>query len=199
MSSRTKTSGGAVTGLVGRWIGHRRTSRERHNPQLPIVLAALIGVMAIVVPPALLGGASRASGVASYPATENVGVEPLGVAVDPANDTVYVANSGDNTVSVIDGATSAVTATIGVGSQPAGIAVEPRTHLLYVSNDGDNTVSVIDGLTHAVKATINVGSEPLGIATDPTTDTIYVANSGDNTVSVIDGASRRGDGYHRGG
>ena len=40
--------------------------------------------------------------------------------VDPAAGTVYVANSGSGTVSVIDAATSAVTATIPVGSGPDG-------------------------------------------------------------------------------
>ena len=58
-----------------------------------------------------------------------VGSGPIGVAVDPAAGTVYVANNGESegegTVSVIDAATSTVTATIPVGSYPAGVAVDP--------------------------------------------------------------------------
>ena len=46
--------------------------------------------------------------------------------VDPAAGTVYVANSGSGTVSVIDEATSAVTATIPVGSGPDGVGGGPR-------------------------------------------------------------------------
>jgi YVTN family beta-propeller protein len=67
----------------------------------------------------------------------------VGVAVDPAAGTVYVANEGDNTVSVIDEATGAVTGTIPVGPAPEGVAVDPATGTVYVANESGNTVSVI--------------------------------------------------------
>jgi YVTN family beta-propeller protein len=60
-------------------------------------------------------------------------------------NTVYVANVGDNTVSVISGRTDNVTATIHVGTSPFGVATNPLTDTAYVSNDGSNTVSVISG------------------------------------------------------
>jgi YVTN family beta-propeller protein len=63
--------------------------------------------------------------------------------VDPAARTVYVANMDGNTVSVIDGATSTVTATVPVGGWPYGVAVDPGTHTVYVANSASNTVSVI--------------------------------------------------------
>jgi YVTN family beta-propeller protein len=88
-------------------------------------------------------------------------------------------------VSVIDAATSTVTATIGVGTYPDGVAVDPATGTVYVANGGDGTVSVIDAATSTVTATIGVGSGPDGVAVDPATHTAYVANSGDDTVSVI--------------
>jgi YVTN family beta-propeller protein len=65
------------------------------------------------------------------------------VAVDPGSHTVYVANLGDNTVSVIDGSTRTVTATAPVGQNPWGVAVDPTTHTAYVTNLG-NSVSVIE-------------------------------------------------------
>jgi YVTN family beta-propeller protein len=65
------------------------------------------------------------------------------VAVDPAARTVYVADFGGGTVSVIDGATSTVTATVRVGSSPEGVAVDPGIHTAYVANDGGNSVSMI--------------------------------------------------------
>jgi YVTN family beta-propeller protein len=65
------------------------------------------------------------------------------VAVDPATGTAYVTNANDGTVSVIDEATSNVTATIPVGSHPLGVAVDPVTHNAYVANSYDDTVSVI--------------------------------------------------------
>ena len=109
--------------------------------------------------------------------------------VDPAAGTVYVANSGSGTVSVIDEATSAVTATIPVGSGPDGVAVDPAAGTVYVTNfdggAGINAVSVIDAATRTVTATIPVGAGPWGVAVDPAAGTVYVVNNLAGTVSVI--------------
>jgi YVTN family beta-propeller protein len=155
--------------------------------------AALIGVMALAVPIAILAGAPPASAAPAYyvAATVGVGDNPYWLGVDPSTDTIYVANSStaDNTVSVIDGATNTVTATVNVGSMPYGVGVDPSTDTIYVSNMNDNTVSVIDGATNTVTATVNVGTDPDAVGVDPSTDTVYVANYADSTVSVISGAT----------
>jgi YVTN family beta-propeller protein len=59
-----------------------------------------------------------------------------------------VANSGDGTVTVINGATNTVVGTpIPVGNGPFGIAFDPNNGFLYVTNSFDDTVSVIAPLT----------------------------------------------------
>jgi len=98
----------------------------------------------------------------------------------------YVANWGDNTVSVINTKTNTVVATIPVGSRPSGLAITPNGKFAYVANQYSNTVSVINTETNTVVATIPVGSFPLGVAITPDGDFAYVANSIDYTVSVID-------------
>jgi YVTN family beta-propeller protein len=57
-----------------------------------------------------------------------VGSSPFGVAVTPDGSKVYVANSGDNTVSVIDTATNMVVAVLPVGQAPFafGVFIQPR-------------------------------------------------------------------------
>ena len=57
--------------------------------------------------------------------TITVGKRPSGVAVDPSTHTVYVANSGDDTVSMIDPVSRTVTASIAVGDRPQVVAVDP--------------------------------------------------------------------------
>src|SRR5919112_1991383 len=82
-----------------------------------------------------------------------VGKTPVGIAVDPNTNRIYVSNSNNNTVSVIDGATNRVIGDpIPVGEGPFGIAVDPNTNRIYVSNyfSDNNTVSVIDGATNRV-------------------------------------------------
>jgi len=56
-----------------------------------------------------------------------------------------VANSNDNTVSVINGATNTVTATLPVGSEPFQAGIDASTDTAYVTNFNSNTVSVIAG------------------------------------------------------
>jgi YVTN family beta-propeller protein len=57
--------------------------------------------------------------------TVPVGITPLGVAVTPDGTKVYVANEGDNTVSVIARPGNTVVANIPVGTAPVGVAIGP--------------------------------------------------------------------------
>lgn len=123
-------------------------------------------------------------------ATIKVGNAPMGVAVDPGTQDVYVANTGDNTVSVIDASARQVTGTIKVGD-PWSVAVDPGSHLVYATTASDDTVSVVDSATHRVTGTIKVGDDPWSVAVDPVTHTVYVTNAKDGTLSVIDTTTAR--------
>jgi YVTN family beta-propeller protein len=114
------------------------------------------------------------------------GRHPLAAGTD---GTVYVANSGGNTVSVIAPNGTAVDRTIEVGSGPAEIAVA-KDGTAFVSNQIAGTVSVIPAGTHTVARTIELISdtgtseEPHGIAAGPD-GTVYVANIKSGEVAVI--------------
>jgi len=140
---------------------------------------------------ALTAGAVPASAAGGYTVTATipVGSGPIGVAVDPAAGSVYVANYSSDSASVIDEATNTVTDTIPLGGHAWDVAVDPAAGTVYVTNNGDGTVSVINDGTNAVTATIPVGSRPNEVAVDPAAGTVYVANSGDGTVSVINAAT----------
>jgi YVTN family beta-propeller protein len=124
-----------------------------------------------------------------------VGSTPSGMAVNPARNEIYVANIGDSTLSIINGATDAVT-TVPVGGRPYQVGVNPNTGRIYVTNSNDGTVTVIDAATLST-TTVQVGILPDGIAVNPVTNKIYVLNICGHdpscltrgTVSVIDGAT----------
>ena len=76
-----------------------------------------------------------------------VGYTPFGIAFNPDNGFLYVANFESSNVSVIDPATNTVVATIPVGTNPLGVAFNPDNGFMYVANQDSNTVSVIAPLT----------------------------------------------------
>ncbi|MGA9171996.1 MAG: YncE family protein, partial [Nitrososphaeraceae archaeon] len=135
---------------------------------------------------------------------------PSAIGIDTSTNKIYVANSADNTVSVIDGNNNTkIGRDIPVGNRPIAIGVGIESHptyvansikyssatgvdyitrTVYVANSADNTVSVIDGNNNTkIGRDIPVGASPSAIGIDTSTNKIYVANSADNTVSVIDG------------
>ena len=86
-----------------------------------------------------------------------IGKRPVGIAIEPHRDKIYVTNSDSNTVSVINGSTNKVQ-DIPVGSQPSAIAIDEHSNMIYVANQ--NTVSVINGSTNKVQD-IPVGNGPV--------------------------------------
>jgi YVTN family beta-propeller protein len=95
-------------------------------------------------------------GCRRLPVHVRAGLGARGIAVNEATDTVYVANTADNTVSVIDGSAcnAAVhrgcdrrAAVAGVGLSPRRVAVNEKTNTIYVTNAGSDTVTMLDGRT----------------------------------------------------
>src|SRR5689334_13210548 len=58
---------------------------------------------------------------------DNITVQrsPVGIAVDPSADWIYVTNFNSNTVSGIDGITNKIITNVGTGKVPYGVALNP--------------------------------------------------------------------------
>jgi DNA-binding beta-propeller fold protein YncE len=127
---------------------------------------------------------------------------PVGIAINPVTDTVYVATntaSGPNLISVFNGATCNASDSNGCAQAPAvltvgasggagmELAINDVTNTLYITNNpytdptGD-AVYVINAATCDAQSTagcgqtpttVTVGDDPAGLAVDPWTDTIY--------------------------
>jgi YVTN family beta-propeller protein len=111
----------------------------------------------------------------------SVGKNPINM--EKLGTNLYVVNSEDNTVSVIDGDNYKNVTNIPVGRGPLDIASSKSK--LYVANRDNNTVSVIDEKNYKNVTNIPVGKYPVAIAPDAFTHKVYVANSGGETVSII--------------
>jgi YVTN family beta-propeller protein len=134
------------------------------------------------------GVAQAAESASLVPTSILVGSEPAGVAVSPDGSHVYVANSGDVSVSVTDTNTKTVGTSINVGANPVGVAVTPNGKHVYVTN-GTRLVSVINTNTKTTVGSpidLGPGTFPRGVAMAPDGKRVYVANLAANTVAVID-------------
>jgi YVTN family beta-propeller protein len=65
------------------------------------------------------------------------------VAVRPADQRVYAANTDGNSLTVLDGGSNTTMATLGVGVNPIGVGVNISSGCVYVTNFGANSVSVV--------------------------------------------------------
>jgi DNA-binding beta-propeller fold protein YncE len=127
--------------------------------------------------------------------------------VNDVTGTLYVADLGAGTVSVLDASRCNAMNTSGCGKRPAtvrvgaftgGIALDSRTNTVYVTSQVTSDVWVIDGRScnarvksGCARAPMRVAAGPgaRGIALNERTDTVYVANTAAGTVSVINGAT----------
>ncbi len=102
----------------------------------------------------------------------------------------YIANSGSNTVTVLDLVYLRVDRTLRVGEHPIAIAANPRRNEVYVLNaqrDGSSgSLSVINTGTNEVEVTIPLQRDPAALSVDSEGRRAFVANKGSNTVSMID-------------
>jgi DNA-binding beta-propeller fold protein YncE len=156
--------------------------------------------------------AETSAGCGQTPAIVPVGMLPVAIFDDAANNTVYIPNAIDDDVSMLDSATCNATdlaacpttppPTVTVPSNPIAGAVDRSTHTVYVTVCGDrdfgcpagpNGVSVFDAST--CNATVQSGCDQLGILptaippndaqVDRANQTLYTANN-DNTISAFD-------------
>jgi YVTN family beta-propeller protein len=102
---------------------------------------------------------------------------------------MYVANSGSNSIGVINSSTNVLQFQIPVGRTPVVLVETSDSSLVYSVNKGDGTVSAISTSDNAVLATIPVGNSPVAAAINSDGKTVYVANQGSGTVSAISVAS----------
>lgn len=113
--------------------------------------------------------------------TINVGMEPAEVTFSANGSKAYVANGGDNTVSVIDPASKAVITNIPVGANPVGAWVG-FDGKMYVDNEDDKSISVIDVTQNIVIQTISLGFMPGSVAHNSVKKELWVTDPENGSV-----------------
>lgn len=155
-------------------------------------------------------------------ATIMVGKRPRGIGstLEGEHQKIFVANSGSNSISVIDATTNRVEQEVpvrlGQGATDLAVArISGGRELLFIANFLSDSVSIFDAVSFQEIEKVDVGRGPVAIATDPPGEAlgsmlsgiddintlrsfrnqyinVYVANRNSNSVSVIRVNSRIG-------
>jgi YVTN family beta-propeller protein len=111
------------------------------------------------------------------------------IALGQAGTLLFVVNTPDNRLAVLNATTGALIAEVPVGLEPVSLAPHPTANEVWVVNHLSDSVDVVDTLTWSVIRTISVGDEPAAIAFTPDGSKGYVTISQRNELAVIDTAT----------
>lgn len=116
---------------------------------------------------------------------------PEGIALDPINQEVYVADYGSGSATAIYARNDTVAASFGVGGAgPQGVLFDPVTDQVLISNSV-GTLSVVNPQNNTILTHIHLGSsaQPGPMLYDPATHSLYVANRGSNNLTVLNAST----------
>ena len=84
-----------------------------------------------------------------------------GLRPSPDGSSVYVANVGSTTLSIIATGTHEAVAEIEVGRAPAQVAFSPDGAFVYASLSGEGALAKVDATTRELVGTVRVGDVPI--------------------------------------
>ena len=135
------------------------------------------------------------TGYSNIAVTAPLGAQPNFAFIDPNRNRLYVTNGGDNTVSVFDASSIAVSpspnipllGTAKVGTNPVGVTALLDGSNFLTANAGSDDVSVVSQNSFSLLTTVALptGANPAWIASDPSSAKVYVADQGTSATSII--------------
>ena len=105
--------------------------------------------------------------------------------------TIFVANEGSSTVSVLEHVGQTVLVTVPVGPAPRSVAITPDGRTAFVANRGNGTLSAIDRDYYQVSMTTRVGKAPEAVVAPLDTTNSLVAEGPGNEIVTIDASGSR--------
>ena len=123
-----------------------------------------------------------------------VGVNPGPIVQLPNGGNVYVANLGDNSISVYSPTSQSIVATLtaanGLHQNPVALVASADGSYVFVvtqgNGGGQGALDIINTTTYAIGGTVPLGISPTYGYLDTVLNRLYVTNSGSNSVTVFD-------------
>lgn len=111
-----------------------------------------------------------------------------GIAVTPDGSRLFVANTNNNSISIINTTSYKVIDTVNTGKSPYGIAISPDGLYAYISNSGSQNISILLISDNTIRVSLNA-NHPSMMAFKPDGKTIYVMDLPGGNVTAMDSAT----------
>ena len=116
--------------------------------------------------------------------------EPQGIGYEPATDTVYVANGGDGTVRIFQGADLLPIGKLDLGEDADNVRIDSVTHHVLVGH-GSGALAVIDPVSRVLIADIALKGHPESFQIAQDGQHIFVNIPDNREIAVIDSLQRQ--------
>jgi YVTN family beta-propeller protein len=114
----------------------------------------------------------------------SVGSYPDQMLYDPFTHTVYVANSGSGSVSVLNATTSSLVTNFSVGAGAYALGLDPNDGLVLCTSAWSNDVTVIDARTNTFLMTLPAGSWPRSVTFSVKGDFAAVPDQNSGSINI---------------
>ena len=119
----------------------------------------------------------------------STGLDPVAVAFDPEEDTLFIANTGSNNLTVLNATTLQPLGSVSTGanSSPVGVAFNSGNQKLYVADSGNDSIvvfSLANNMFPNQNQVIALPGTPLGLAVDPKDGNVYAVGNASGVGTV---------------
>jgi hypothetical protein len=162
-------------------------------PNVSIVTAAGYGLLAISI---AFTGTFSVRAVEPAPLTIEAKI-PLGdvrgridhLAIDHARQCLFVAELGNNSLSIVDLKGQKVLHRVTGLNEPQGVAYVSSVDLIFVSNGGDGSVRIFSGDDFSPRGRVDLGDDADNLRVDQNNNLVF-AGFGSGGLAIIDARSR---------
>jgi YVTN family beta-propeller protein len=116
--------------------------------------------------------------------------EPQGVGYEPSTDMLYVANAGDGSVRLFEGADYAARDQIKLGSDADNIRIDAAANRVLIGY-GSGALAIIDSSTRKKIGDIPMKAHPEAFQIDPATSQVFVNLPDAHAIAVVDSVSQK--------
>lgn len=113
-----------------------------------------------------------------------------GMVLSPDGKSIYIPDSNNSKVLVIDAERVVIRDTIHIGGDPSAVNISPDGKTLYVADAEDSSLILYSLESTAVLKRIPVGIAPMGIAVSKDGAFVFVSNKLSYSVTVIDARAK---------